>query len=141
MSKVSPRPVIARCFAVAIAAIGGPVLAGCSGFFPGAPLIPVEFQSAPSGAEARTSMGQSCKTPCSISVPAPEDDFTVSFTLNHFQPTTIPVRITRTAGSFMNPPFTSINPNPVIAQLQPVAPPPKPPRPTKKPKKPPAAAQ
>ena len=83
-------------------------------------------------------MGQSCKTPCSISVPAPEDDFTVSFNLNNFQPMTIPVRITRTAGSALTPPFTSINPNPVIAQLQPIAPPP--PRPTrpKKPKKPPA---
>jgi len=138
MSKVSPRPVIARCFAVAIAAIGGPVLAGCSGFFPGAPLIPVEFQSTPTGAEARTSMGQSCKTPCSISVPAPEDDFTVSFTANNFQPMTIPVRITRTAGGALTPPFTSINPNPVIAQLQPIAPP-QPVRVRKKPKPPPAA--
>jgi hypothetical protein len=128
---------IARCLAIAIAAIGGAVLAGCSGFFPGAPLIPVEFQSTPSGAEARTSMGQSCKTPCSISVPAPEDDFTVSFNLNNFQPMTIPVRITRTAGSALTPPFTSINPNPVIAQLQPIAPPPARAR-KKKPKKPPA---
>jgi hypothetical protein len=131
---------IARCLAIAIAAIGGAVLAGCSGFFPGAPLIPVEFQSTPSGAEARTSMGQSCKTPCSISVPAPEDDFTVSFNLNNFQPMTIPVRITRTAGSALTPPFTSINPNPVIAQLQPIAPPPARAR-KKKPKKPPAPAQ
>jgi hypothetical protein len=120
MSKVSPRPV--RCFAIAIAAVGGAVLAGCSGFFPGAPLIPVEFQSTPSGAEARTSMGQSCTTPCSVSVPAPEDDFTVSFARNGFQPMTIPVRITRTAGSAMTPPFTSINPNPLVATLQPIAP-------------------
>ncbi|MGA2057512.1 MAG: hypothetical protein ABSG88_19650 [Bradyrhizobium sp.] len=120
---MSPRPVIARCVALVIAAVGSAVLAGCSGFFPGAPLIPVEFQSTPSGAEARTSMGQSCKTPCSISVPAPEDDFTVSFTANGFHPLTIPVRITRTAGSALTPPSTSINPNPVIAQLEPLAPP------------------
>jgi hypothetical protein len=137
---MSPRLVIARCFAVAIAAAGGAVLSGCSGFFPGPPLIPVEFQSTPPGAEVRTSMGQSCKTPCSISVPAPEDDFTVSFTANNFHPLTIPVSITRTAGSALTPPFTSINPNPVIAQLQPIAPP-QPGRARKKPKKPPAAAQ
>jgi hypothetical protein len=78
MNKVVPRPVIARCLALAIAAAGGAGLAGCSGFLPGAPLIPVEFQSTPSGAEARTSMGQSCKTTCSIRVADPEDDFTVS---------------------------------------------------------------
>jgi hypothetical protein len=139
MNKMS-GPVIARCFALAIAAAGIAGLAGCSGFFPGPPLIPVEFQSTPSGAEARTSMGQSCTTPCSISVPAPEDDFTVSFTANNFQPLTIPLRITRTAGSALTPPFTSINPNPVIAQLQPLAPQPARAR-KKKPKPPPAPAQ
>jgi len=140
MREAFPRPVIARCFAVAIAAVGSSSLAGCagSGFFPGPPLIPVEFQSTPPGAEARTSMGQSCKTPCSISVPTPDDVFTVSFTLNNFQPMTIPVRITRGAGSLMSPPFTSLNPNPVIAQLQPIAPPSKPaPVRKKKPNKPP----
>jgi hypothetical protein len=71
-------------------------------------------------------------------VPAPEDDFTVSFTRNGFQPMTIPVRITRTAGSAMTPPFTSINPNPVVAQLQPIAPSL---RRLKKKKPPPAPAQ
>jgi hypothetical protein len=139
MSKVSLRPVIACCFIIAIAAAGGAVLASCSGFFPGAPSIPVEFQSTPSGAEARTSMGQSCKTPCSISVPTPEDDFTVNFTLNHFEPMTIPVRITRTVGGVTMPPMTSLNPNPVIAQLQPAAPPPA--RARKKKPKPPVEAQ
>ena len=129
MPRLSGR-VIARCSAVAIAAVGGAGLAGCSGFFPGPPLIPIEFQSTPSGAEARTSLGQSCKTPCSISVPTPEDDFTVSFTLNNFQPMTIPVRITRSAGSALTPPMTSLNPSPVVAQLQPIAPPLK--RPKKK---------
>ena len=120
---MSPLLVIARRLAVAIAAVGGAVLAGCSGFFPGPPLIPVEFQSTPAGAEARTSLGQSCITPCSVSVPTPDDDFTVSFTRNGFQPVTIPVYITRTAGSAVSPPFTSIDPNPVVATLQPAAPP------------------
>jgi hypothetical protein len=115
---------IARCIVIAIAAAGGAGLVGCSGFFPGPPLIPIDLQSTPSGAEARTSMGQSCKTPCSVSVPTPEDDFTVSFTLNKFQPMTIPVRITRSPGSALMPPMTSLNPNPVVAQLQPVVPPP-----------------
>ena len=97
-------------------------VAACSGFFPGPAAIPLEFQSTPPGAEARTSMGQGCVTPCSVEVPAPEGDFTVSFTLANFQPMTIPVHITRNVGSLMSPPFTSLNPNPVLAQLQPTAP-------------------
>jgi hypothetical protein len=142
MSAPSPRlrakiKAIARCVVVAIAATGGASLAGCSGFFPGPPSIPIEFQSTPSGAEARTSMGQSCTTPCSVSVTAPEDDFTVSFTRSGFQPMTIPLQITRTVGSAMTPPFTSINPNPVVAQLQPIAPSPR----RLKRKKPPPPAQ
>jgi hypothetical protein len=127
----------ACCVVVAIAATGGAGLAGCSGFFPGAPSIPIEFQSTPPGAEARTSMGQSCMTPCSLSVLAPEDDFTVSFTRDGFQPVTVPARITRTAGGALMPPFTSIDPNPVVAQLQPIAAPPK----RLKRKKPAAAVQ
>jgi hypothetical protein len=147
MSVPSPRLLgeiqgIARCVVVVAVAATGASLAGCAGFFPGPPSIPIEFQSTPSGAEARTSMGQSCTTPCSVTVPNPEDDFTVSFTRNGFQPMTIPVRITRSAGSALTPPFTSINPNPVAAQLQPIAPPLKPARVRKKkPKPPPAPAQ
>ena len=76
-------------------------------------------------------------TPCSVNLPAPADDFTVSFTLANFEPMTVPVHITRSAGSLMTPPFTTLNPNPVIAQLQPLAPPPK----RMKKKKPPAAAE
>lgn len=104
-------------------AVAGVALAGCSGFFPGAPSIPIEFQSTPSGTEARTSLGQSCVTPCSVSVPAPEDDFTVSFTRSGFEPATIPVHITRSVGGLMTPPFTTLNPSPVVAHLQPIAPP------------------
>ena len=144
MSVPSPRLLgeiqgIARCVVVVAVAATGASLAGCAGFFPGPPSIPIEFQSTPSGAEARTSMGQSCTTPCSVTVPNPEDDFTVSFTRNGFQPMTIPLQITRTVGGAMTPPFTSINPNPVVAQLQPIAPPPKPAPVRKKPKPPPAA--
>ena len=86
----------------------------------------------------RASTGESCVTPCSVNVPAPADDFTVSFTLANFEPMTIPVHITRSAGSLMTPPFTALNPNPVVAQLRPVAPPAKATRARQR-KKPPAA--
>ena len=112
-----------RLIAFAVTGLG---LAGCGGtLFPGAGTIEVVLQSAPSGADAITSLGPGCKTPCSVSVPSPTDDFSVSYTLKGYQPMTIPVRITRSAGSLMTPPFTSLNPDPVVAQLEPIASPPK----------------
>ena len=113
-----------RCvIAIAAASIA---LAGCSGtLFPGAGTIDIALQSTPPGADAITSLGPGCKTPCTVAVPSPTEDFSVSYTLAGFQPMTIPVHITRSVGGLMSPPFTSLNPNPVIAQLQPIAPPPR----------------
>src|SRR3954464_10729764 len=51
----------------------------------------MQFESEPAGAEARTSVGQSCRTPCSLAVSASE--FTVTFGLAGYQPQTVPVRI------------------------------------------------
>jgi hypothetical protein len=85
----------------------------------------MQFESEPAGAEARTSVGQFCRTPCSLAVTASE--FTVTFALPGFQPQTVPVRVVasneapdqsgeETAGP-------RLVPNPVFVQLQPVAPP------------------
>ena len=90
----------------------------------------IALESTPSGADAITSLGPGCKTPCTVAVPSPTDDFSVSFSLNGFQPMTVPVRITRSVGSRFSPSFTTLNPDPVVAQLEPIAPPPK--RPGKK---------
>ncbi len=104
--------------------VTGLSLAGCGGtLFPGAGTMEIVLESMPPGADAITSLGPGCKTPCTVAVPSPTADFTVSFSLNGFQPMTIPVRITRSAGGLMTPPFTSLNPDPVVAQLQPVVPP------------------
>ena len=51
----------------------------------------MQFESEPAGAEARTSLGQSCRTPCSLAVGSSE--FTVSFALPGYQPQTVPVRV------------------------------------------------
>ena len=100
----------------------------------------IEFQFTPSGADARTSMGSGCKTPCTISVPIPEADFSVSYTLADFQPVTVPVQVNGNPAGFLSPGTTRIEPNPVVAVLQPVAPPPKPARKPTRPKKPKDAA-
>jgi PEGA domain len=71
-------------------------LAACSSmpenFLPSAPsTMAVRLESEPAGAEASTSLGQSCRTPCSVAV-APTGEFAVTFSLNGYQPQTIPVR-------------------------------------------------
>jgi len=109
-------------------------------FKPTPPLIPVQLDSVPPGADATTSLGPGCKTPCTVSVPAPDAGFTVTFNLPRFQPVTVPVQVTRNPGDFTTPASTLVEPSPVFAELRPAGPPPraKPMRPKKKPK--PAAA-
>jgi hypothetical protein len=86
----------------------------------------MQFESEPAGAEARTSSGQSCRTPCSMAVNASE--FTVTFTLPGRQPQTVPVRVVAPAeGVDPNSPDAQgprLVPNPVFVELAPVAPPP-----------------
>jgi hypothetical protein len=100
----------------------------------------MQFESEPAGAEARTSLGQTCRTPCSIGVNA--SDFTVTFALAGYQPQTVPVRLVASTDSNRDPNSEvegpRLVPNPVFVQLQPAAPPPvahkKPPPPKKKPR-------
>ena len=89
-------------------------------FKPQPVLDTVRFESEPPGAEAKTSNGQSCRTPCALALPT-EAPLTVSFTLNGYLPesdTLEPVALTGAE--------TKMQPNPMVAQLSPAAPPPKP---------------
>jgi hypothetical protein len=130
-------------FPIRIAAIAATALCltGCSSRPPTPPLFEIELESTPPGAEARTSFGQACKTPCSVSTPLPDNNFTVSYTLENYQPVTVPVQVTGSPAGFMTPGSSRIEPNPVVATLQPVEPP-KPEKPVrpKKPKQPKATA-
>jgi hypothetical protein len=115
-------------------AVAGASLGGCSSmpslswdyFKPTPPSVQVQLESTPPGADARTSLGPSCKTPCSVSVPAPDTGFSVTYTLNKFQPATVPVQVIRNPGDDVaTPASTTTDPNPVFAELQPAGPPPK----------------
>ena len=117
-----------RVIAIALA---GASLAGCSSFSVGdyfrstPPTIQVRLESNPPGADATTSLGPACKTPCSVSLPAPENGFSVTYALNKFQPATVPVQVIHNPGDFATPASTVTDPNPVFAELQPAAPPPR----------------
>ena len=125
-------------------AVTGASLAGCSSlsldsFKPAPPVVKVAMESAPPGADATTSLGPACKTPCSIDVPAPDAGFSVTFASPKFQPVTVPVQVIRNPGDFASPATTIIEPSPVFAELTPAGPPPKARKPMR-PKKPKAAA-
>ena len=110
---------------IAIAAAGAS-LAGCSSFsvtdyFKSTPpSVQVQLESQPSGADVKTSLGPGCKTPCSVSVPAPDSGFSVSYSLAKYQPATVQVQVIHNPGD-----LTTTDPNPVFAELQRAGPPPK----------------
>src|SRR5947207_3333686 len=79
---------------------GALLLAGCSSWAPSWDWVPsmgsrgaavsLTIESDPPGADAKTSLGASCRTPCMIPVPA-DRAFTVSYSLNGYLPQSIPV--------------------------------------------------
>src|SRR5438128_7702834 len=97
----------------------------------------VELDSDPSGAQATTSLGGSCRTPCALELSA-EGPFTVTFTHEGYEPTTVEVKIQHARMGVSERKFA---PNPVLGQLAAVAPPAPPPPPPSPPKKPVATAQ
>ena len=116
-----------RVIAIAVA---GASLGGCSSFSMSSvsdyfksspPVIQVQLESNPPGADAKTSVGPGCKTPCSVSIPAPDGGFAVGYTLNKYQPATVPVNVIKNPSDGT----TTTDPNPVFAELQPAGPPPK----------------
>lgn len=115
---------------IAIAAAGAS-LAGCSSFSVSdyfkstPPSVQVQLESQPSGADAKTSLGPGCKTPCSVSVPAPDSGFSVSYSLAKYQPATVQVQVIRNPGDLTTPASTTTDPNPVFAELKRAGPPPK----------------
>ena len=125
---------------IAVAACGF-ALAACSmsmpSFLSSGPTTEVlRVESEPPGADARTSQGQSCRTPCELTVPS-GGEMTVSYALNGYQPQTVAVRPEApegVLGGITGAP--KLAPNPVQVQLQPA------PAPVKKPaaKKKPAVA-
>jgi len=114
---------------------GGLMLAACasgsSSFMdslkPSPPTDTLKLETEPAGAEARVPSGQSCRTPCSLDVPAGQAT-SVTFTLAGYKPETVPVEAVQAGGS-----FPQLSPNPVTAELEAAPPAPKKPAPKKKP--------
>src|SRR5260221_2121394 len=87
------------------------------------------IDSEPPGAEAKTSLGQSCRTPCQLAV-QPGSEFSVTLALSGYQLQTVSVR-QEVQGACAAPRFA---PNPAHVTLQSVTPPKKPVAQKKKPR-------
>ena len=91
-----------------------------------APLMDtVRFESEPPGADAKTSTGQTCRTPCALALSL-NSPLTVTFTLNGYLPESETIEPIAADGS-----ATSLRPNPVMVELSPASPSAQ--KPTKKP--------
>ena len=86
----------------------------------------LRIESEPPGADARTTQGQTCRTPCELTVPS-GGDLTVTVAMNGYQPQTVPVR-TQSPDASSSDSSARLQPNPVYVELQPAVPP----RPAKK---------
>jgi hypothetical protein len=90
--------------------------------------VVLKLESQPPGADAKTSLGPGCRTPCAVTITA-SADFTVTFALEGYQPQTVSVEVMRD-GARSDP---KVTPNPAYAALEAIAPPEKPkPAPAKK---------
>jgi hypothetical protein len=106
-----------------------PSLPSFGGGGPAAGTATIRLESEPPGADARTTGGQGCRTPCSLTVTA-QGNFTVNFTLNGYLPQSVTaqvvapddIRSDEFGGSSTE---VRIAPNPIFAALD-LAPPPPP---------------
>jgi hypothetical protein len=106
-----------------IAAVAcGLALAACSmsmpsfDFFKSGPSTEVlRIESEPPGADARTSQGQTCRTPCELTVPT-DAELSVTVQMTGYQPQTLPVRADGRGSD------SRLQPNRVYVELQPAAP-------------------
>src|ERR1700685_3303685 len=119
MSRIGADGLIMR--RVIAIAITGLSLGGCSSVswdvFKATPApVQVQLEAPPPGADARTSLGPGCKTPCSVSVPAPDAGFSVGYTMNKFLPATVQVQVIRNPGDFGSAATIVTDPNPVVAE-------------------------
>jgi hypothetical protein len=114
---------------------GGLALAACSStpdwmsldaLKPAPVLDTVRFESTPPGADAKTSNGQTCRTPCALALPT-NAPLTVTFTLNGYQPESADLDPVSSGSG-----VPELHPNPVQVDLVPAAPPPKPVKPARR---------
>ncbi len=110
---------------IVLAALGT-ALAGCSAI-PGLPgsetkTQNIAMQSTPPGAEVSFAGGTSCHTPCSLAAPGNNGTYYAKFTLDGYQPASIPVKVTTGKENWYSSEVTTIDPQTVSLKLEAVTP-------------------
>jgi hypothetical protein len=77
----------------------------------------IDLDSDPQGAQAATSLGSGCETPCAMEISA-DRPFTVTFTHPGYAPTAVTVGMQPGQAGVSGPKFS---PNPIFMQLAPQA--------------------
>jgi hypothetical protein len=121
MLQASYRALAVMILSVGLASCGSVATPSFDAFKPKPTTTLLLIQSTPPGAEARTSLGKTCRTPCTMQIGASED-FTVSFGLNGYMPQTLTVHSTMSKGGFMTAPSPVLEPTTLFATLEPVTP-------------------
>src|SRR5262245_16500531 len=100
-------------------------LAGCSAIQGGSETKTqnIALESTPSGAEVSFAGGTSCHTPCALATPGTNGTYYARFTLNGYQPASIPVKVTTGKENWYSSEVTTIDPQTVSLKLEAVAPP------------------
>ena len=86
MVKIYIKP-LKKLNILSVIAVAGFSLAGCGSlswdaFKSTPPIVQVRLESVPPGADALTSLGPGCKTPCSVGIAASDSSFSVTYTMN-----------------------------------------------------------
>jgi hypothetical protein len=75
------------------------------------------IESNPGGAQAKTSFGKTCTTPCTMLI-GESTDFTVSFALAGYVPQTLTVHATMKSGGWSEPPAPAFDPPSLFPTLE-----------------------
>jgi hypothetical protein len=78
------------------------------------------IQSDPARAEARSSLGGTCRTPCTMAI-ATAGDFTIDFARDGYEPQTVAVHSTMSEGDYMTAPSPVLDPSTPYVTLRPLA--------------------
>jgi hypothetical protein len=118
MTKAADRAVALFICGFGLAACGSVTVPGFDSLTPKPTTTGLLVESSPGGAEARSSLGATCRTPCTMQI-GTAGDFTISFVLDGYLAQTATVHSTMSKGDFMTAPAPLLNPTPIFVTLEP----------------------
>jgi hypothetical protein len=113
---------LARAFAVMMCGLEVAACSSMAGFDslkPKPETTVLLIESNPAGAEARSSLGRTCRTPCTMAI-GTAGDFTINFARDGYDQQTITVHSSMSEGGYMTALSPVLDPSPVYVNLEPL---------------------